>query len=87
MNTGTKTPVVLITDATVSTGTNTITRLLELNVPVRALVHKVDERSEKLGIQGVQTVQGDLSDIEAIGGVEGNRWCPTCRQVESNCTT
>ena len=33
---------------------------------MRALVHKVDERSEKLSSQGVEIVQGDLSDFEAI---------------------
>jgi hypothetical protein len=37
---------ILVTGAT---GGNAIKKLLELKVPVRALVHKVDERSEKLG--------------------------------------
>jgi NAD(P)H dehydrogenase (quinone) len=66
MNIATKTPVVLITGATGSTGTNAIARLLELNVQVRALVHNVDERSEKLSSQGVEIVRGDLSDFEAV---------------------
>ena len=66
MNTATKRPVVLITGATGSTGTIAIARLLELNVPVRALVHKVDERSEKLGAQGVEIVEGDLSDFDSV---------------------
>ena len=57
---------VLITGATGATGGNAIKKLLELEVPVRALVHKVDERSEKLSSQGVEIVQGDLSDFEAI---------------------
>ena len=57
---------VLITGATGATGGNAIKKLLELKVPVRALVHKVDERSEKLSSQGVEIVQGDLSDFEAI---------------------
>jgi NAD(P)H dehydrogenase (quinone) len=43
---------VLITGATGATGANAIKKLLELKVPVRALVHKVDERSEKLSSQG-----------------------------------
>src|ERR1700740_3224406 len=57
---------VLITGATGATGGNAIKRLLELKVPVRALVHKVDERSEKLSSQGVEIVRGDLSDFEAV---------------------
>jgi NAD(P)H dehydrogenase (quinone) len=35
-------------------------------VPVKALVHQVDERSKKLSSQGVEIVQGDLSDFEAV---------------------
>src|SRR5260221_11175775 len=57
---------VLITGATGATGGNSIKKLLELEVPVRALVHKVDERSEKLSSQGVEIVRGDLSDFEAV---------------------
>ena len=33
---------------------------------MRALVHKVDERSEKLSSQGVEIIRGDLSDFEAV---------------------
>jgi uncharacterized protein YbjT (DUF2867 family) len=54
---------VLLTGAT---GENAIMKLLELKVPVRALVHKVDERSEKLSSQGVEIVRGDLSDFRAV---------------------
>ena len=57
---------VLITGATGSTGSGAITSLLERNIPVRALVHKIDERSEKLSAQGVEIVQGDLSDFDAV---------------------
>src|ERR1700676_5762823 len=57
---------VLITGATGATGGNAIKKLLELKVPVRALVHKMDERSEKLSSQGVEIVRGDLSDFEAV---------------------
>jgi NAD(P)H dehydrogenase (quinone) len=57
---------VLITGATGATGTSAIAKLLELNVPVRALVHQVDERSKKLSAQRVEIIQGDLSDFEAV---------------------
>jgi uncharacterized protein YbjT (DUF2867 family) len=56
----------LITGATGVTGGNAIKKLLELKVPVRALVHQVDERSKKLSSQGVEIVQGDLTDFEAV---------------------
>jgi NAD(P)H dehydrogenase (quinone) len=57
---------VLITGATGATGGNAIKKLLELKVPVRALVHTADERSEKLSSQGVEIVLGDLSDFEVV---------------------
>ena len=65
-------PKILTTGATGATGSNTVSRLLELKVPVRALVHKLDARSEKLKAQGVEIVQGDLSDFDAVyGALEG----------------
>ena len=57
---------ILITGATGATGGSAITKLLELKVPVRAMVHQVDARSEQLRASGVEIVQGDLSDFEAV---------------------
>jgi len=57
---------ILVTGATGATGGNAITKLLELNVPVRALVHQLDARSEQLSASGVEIVQGDLSDFDAV---------------------
>ncbi len=57
---------VLITGATGSTGKNAIKKLLELRVPIRALVHKKDARSELLSTQGVEIVEGDLSDFDSV---------------------
>jgi NAD(P)H dehydrogenase (quinone) len=57
---------VLITGATGATGGNAITTLLERKVPVRALVHQLDSRSEQLSASGVEIVQGDLADFEAV---------------------
>ena len=57
---------VLITGATGTTGKNAIKKLLELKVPVRALVHKTDARSEQLGTQGVEIVEGDLLDFDSV---------------------
>ena len=57
---------VLITGATGSTGKNAIKKLLELKILVRALVHKKDARSEQLSTQGVELVEGDLSDFDSV---------------------
>jgi len=57
---------ILITGATGATGGNAIKTLLELKVPLRALIHQKDARSEQLSTQGVDIVQGDLSDFEAV---------------------
>ena len=57
---------VLITGATGKTGSNAIEKLLELKVPLRALVHKRDARSEQLRTQGVEIVEGDLSDFDSV---------------------
>jgi uncharacterized protein YbjT (DUF2867 family) len=59
-------PTILVTGATGTTGSTAIKRLLELKAQVRALVHKKDARSEQLSTQGVEVVQGDLSDFEAV---------------------
>ena len=59
-------PTILITGATGTTGSTAIKTLLALKVRVRALVHKKDARSEQLNTQGVEIVQGDLSDFEAV---------------------
>jgi len=66
---------ILITGATGATGGHAITKLLELKVPVRALVHHLDTRSEELRASGVEVVQGGLNDFgtvsEALKGITG----------------
>jgi len=57
---------ILVTGATGKTGGYAIKTLLELKVPVRALVHRIDARSEQLSAAGVEIAQGDLSDFEGI---------------------
>jgi NAD(P)H dehydrogenase (quinone) len=57
---------ILVTGATGATGGNAIKALLELKVPVRALIHQKDARSEQLSARGVELVQGDLSDFETV---------------------
>ena len=57
---------VLITGATGNTGRNAINKLLELGVPVRAMVRKIDSRSEELERRGVEVVQGDISVLDDV---------------------
>ena len=57
---------ILITGATGATGSSAIKRLLELNLPVRAMVHTIDERSDALAGKGVEIVRGDLSDFDSV---------------------
>ena len=57
---------VLIAGATGSTGKSATKKLLELKIPVRALVHKKDARSEQLSTQGVEIVEGDLLDFDSV---------------------
>jgi NAD(P)H dehydrogenase (quinone) len=53
----------LITGAT---GASTINNLLELKISVRVLVHRIDDRSKKLEAQGVEIIQGELSNFDVL---------------------
>lgn len=57
---------ILVTGATGSTARYVIPQLLSRGVQVRALVHKLDARSEKLQQDGVEVFQGDLLDFDAV---------------------
>jgi NAD(P)H dehydrogenase (quinone) len=57
---------VLVTGATGNTGGYAIKYLLEKQIPVRALVHQIDQRSDALAAMGVEIVEGDLSDLASV---------------------
>jgi len=57
---------ILVTGATGETGRYTTELLIKKGFSVRALVHKVDERSEKLRAIGAEIVTGDLLDFNAV---------------------
>jgi uncharacterized protein YbjT (DUF2867 family) len=59
---------ILVTGATGETGRYTTELLIKTGFPVRALVHKVDERSERLRARGAEIVVGDLLDFDAVRG-------------------
>jgi NAD(P)H dehydrogenase (quinone) len=57
---------VLITGATGKTGVHATTTLLAQGHQVRALVHRVDARSERLAQAGAEIVTGDLLDLDSL---------------------
>jgi len=59
---------ILIGGATGATGSVATRLLLEKGLAVRALVHKEDERSQKLKSLGAEIFVGDLHDFRAVRG-------------------
>jgi NAD(P)H dehydrogenase (quinone) len=56
-------PRILVTSAAGNTGFQTVKQLLENGFPVRALVHRIDWRSDALKALGAEIQAGDLQDI------------------------
>src|SRR5215468_11222272 len=48
------------------TGRHVSEMLLARGVPVRAFVHKIDERSERLRALGAEIFEGDFLDIRSV---------------------
>jgi uncharacterized protein YbjT (DUF2867 family) len=73
-------PTILVTGATGKTGGATIVQLLARGYPVRALVHRADQRSERLAKRGAKIVVGSLEDMTdlrlAMAGVSRAYFCP-----------
>jgi nucleoside-diphosphate-sugar epimerase len=49
-----------------STGWHIVRLLRERGLPVRAFVHTVDERSDRLRSLGAEVIQGDLLNFESV---------------------
>src|SRR5215472_8222330 len=49
-----------------STGRGVTSLLLEQGIPVRALVHKLDARSDELRKQGAEVIEGDLLNPASV---------------------
>ena len=73
-------PTILVTGATGKTGSATITQLLAIGYPVRALVRQADARCERLRKLGVEIAVGSLEDMTdlaaAMNGVQRAYFCP-----------
>jgi uncharacterized protein YbjT (DUF2867 family) len=48
------------------TGRHVSEMLLKRGIPVRALVHKIDERSEQLRARGAEIFEGDFLDVRSV---------------------
>jgi uncharacterized protein YbjT (DUF2867 family) len=55
-----------------STGRVVANLLLEQGIPVRALVHKIDSRSDELRQKGAEVIEGDLLNPAAVQGAMRN---------------
>lgn len=73
-------PRILVTGATGKTGRVVVAELLKAGYPVRAMVHRDDERSASLKAQGAEITIADMSDVErladALGDVQRAYYCP-----------
>lgn len=73
-------PSILVTAAAGHTGIPTVLQLLEKGYPVRALVRRLDARSERLRSAGAQVIAGSLTDFtdveRALAGVHRAYFCP-----------
>ena len=73
-------PRILVTAAAGKTGSATALQLLRKGYPVRALVRRLDYRSERLKAAGAEVVVGSLEDIvdlrAAMAGVQRAYFCP-----------
>ena len=73
-------PRIIVTGATGKTGSVVVTELLRAGYPVRAMVHRDDQRSALLRKQGAEVVVVDMSDVErvadALNDVQRAYYCP-----------
>jgi uncharacterized protein YbjT (DUF2867 family) len=58
-----------------STGFNVTRLLLERGYPVRAFVHRLDERSDRLRALGAEVVDGDLRDFGSVAAAMDGIHC------------
>jgi NAD(P)H dehydrogenase (quinone) len=70
---------ILVTGATGETGKYTVAELLKRGKTVRALVHKIDDRSDELKRAGAEVVAGDMLEhddvIRAVEGMDAAYFC------------
>ncbi len=58
--------IILVTGATGNTGSSVVEQLLQRGYPVRAFVHRLDDRSQRLSELGADVVVGDFHDLDSL---------------------
>ena len=73
-------PRILVTGATGKTGSVVVSELLNAGYPVRAMVHREDNRSVQLKAQGAEIAVAEMTDVEhiadALTDVQRAHYCP-----------
>ena len=73
-------PRILVTGATGKTGSVVVAELLNAGYPVRAMVHREDNRSAQLKAQGAEIAVAEMTDVEriadALTDVQRAYYCP-----------
>jgi NAD(P)H dehydrogenase (quinone) len=73
-------PRIIVTGATGRTGVVVVSELLKAGYPVRAMVHREDDRSARLRAQGAEIAAADMNDVErvadALKDVQRAYYCP-----------
>ena len=73
-------PRILVTGATGKTGSVVVAELLNAGYPVRAIVHREDNRSAQLKVQGAEIAVAEMTDVEriadALTDVQRAYYCP-----------
>ena len=73
-------PRIIVTGATGKTGSVVVAELLKAGYSVRAMVHREDDRCERLRAQGVEIAVAEMSDVErvadALKDVQRAYFCP-----------
>lgn len=73
-------PRIIVTGATGKTGSLVVSELLKAGYPVRALVHREDERSARLKALGAEIALADITDFDrvadALQDVQRAYFCP-----------
>ncbi len=59
-------PLILVMGATGKTGTPVVEQLLERGNTVRAMVRRIDERSDRLAVLGADMVVGNFQDLQSL---------------------
>lgn len=76
-------PTILVTAAAGKTGSATLLQLLEKGYPVRAMVHRRDERSARLERAGATIVVGSLEDyVDINAAMAGAQRAYFCQPLE-----